>query len=62
MRPPYASFVSLCVLHKDDPAEMHDLSAKYPEKRDAMLKLWYEYMKRNCVIVSEAGPFAQQHP
>ena len=47
---------------KDDSAEMHDLSAKYPEKRDAMLKLWYEYMKRNCVIVSEAGPFAQQHP
>ena len=27
---------------KDDPAEMHDLSAKYPEKRDAMLKLWDE--------------------
>jgi arylsulfatase len=47
---------------KDDPAEMHDLSAKCPEKRDAMLKLWDEYVKRNGVIVSEAGPFAQQQP
>lgn len=47
---------------KDDPAEMHDLSAKYPEKRDTMLKLWDEYVKRNGVIVSEAGPFAQQEP
>jgi len=47
---------------KDDPAEMHDLSAKYPEKRDAMLKLWDEYVKRNGVIVSEAGPYAQQEP
>jgi arylsulfatase len=47
---------------KDDPAEMHDLSAKYPEKRYAMLKLWYEYMKRNGVIVSEAGPYAQHQP
>lgn len=47
---------------KDDPAEMHDLSAKYPEKRDAMLKLWDEYVKRNGVIVSEAGPFAKQEP
>lgn len=47
---------------KDDPAEMHDLSAKYHEKRDAMLKLWDEYVKRNGVIVSEAGPFAKQEP
>jgi arylsulfatase len=47
---------------KDDPAELHDLSAKYPEKRDAMLKLWDDYVKQNGVIVSEAGPFAKQQP
>lgn len=47
---------------KEDPAEMHDLSAKYPEKRDAMLELWNEYVKRNGVIVSEAGPYAQRTP
>lgn len=42
---------------KNDPAEMHDLSRKHPEKREAMLKLWDEYVKTNGVIVSEAGPF-----
>lgn len=47
---------------KEDPSEMHDLSAKYPEKRGAMLKLWDEYVKRNGVIVSEAGPYAQRAP
>lgn len=44
---------------KDDPAEMHDLSAKYPEKRKALLKLWDEYVKTNGVIVSDAGPYAK---
>jgi len=44
---------------KDDPAEMHDLSAQYPEKRQALLKLWDEYVQRNGVIVSEAGPYSQ---
>ncbi|MFO0800489.1 MAG: arylsulfatase [Gemmataceae bacterium] len=44
---------------KDDPAEMHDLSAKHPEKREALLKLWDEYVKRNGVIVSDAGPYAK---
>jgi len=47
---------------KDDPAEMHDVSAKYPDKRKALEKLWDEYVKKNGVIVSEAGPFAQQKP
>lgn len=42
----------------DDPAEMHDLSAKHPAKREALLKLWEEYVKINGVIVSDAGPFA----
>jgi arylsulfatase len=43
---------------KNDPAEMNDLSARHPEKRDAMIRLWDEYVKRNGVIVSDAGPFA----
>lgn len=47
---------------RDDPAELHDLSAKYPDKRKALLKLWDEYVKRNGVIVSEAGPYAQREP
>jgi len=47
---------------KDDPAEMHDLSATHPEKREAMLKLWDEYVKTNNVIVSDAGPFATREP
>jgi arylsulfatase A-like enzyme len=44
---------------KDDPAEMHALSAKHPEKREALLKLWDEYVKTNGVIVSDAGPYAK---
>ncbi len=44
---------------REDPAELHDLSAKYPEKRAALLKLWDEYVKRNGVIVSDAGPYAK---
>jgi arylsulfatase len=47
---------------KDDPAEMHDLSATHPEKREAMLKLWDEYVKTNNVILSDAGPFAKREP
>ena len=47
---------------RDDPAELHDLSAKYPDKREALLELWDEYVKRNGVIVSEAGPYAQPEP
>jgi arylsulfatase A-like enzyme len=42
-----------------DPAELHDLSAKYPEKRKALLELWDEYVKRNGVVLSDAGPFAR---
>ncbi|MCA9010654.1 MAG: arylsulfatase [Planctomycetaceae bacterium] len=44
---------------RDDPAELNDLSAKHPDKRKALLGLWDEYVKRNGVIVSEAGPYAQ---
>jgi arylsulfatase len=47
---------------RDDPAELHNLSAKYPDKHQELLKLWDEYVKKNSVIVSEAGPYAQQKP
>ena len=47
---------------REDPAELHDLSAPYPEKRMALLKLWDEYVSRNGVIVSEAGPYAEPTP
>jgi hypothetical protein len=39
---------------------MHDLSAKHPEKRRAMLALWDEHVKRSGVIVSDAGPYAER--
>jgi len=42
-----------------DPGEMDDLSAAHPERREAMLKLWDEYVKTNGVIVSDAGPYAK---
>jgi arylsulfatase A-like enzyme len=44
---------------KDDLAEMNDLSSKHASRRDAMLKLWDEYVKTNGVIESDAGPFAK---
>jgi arylsulfatase len=47
---------------KDDPAEMHELSATNPEKKAALLKLWDEYVTSNGVIVSDAGPFANRKP
>jgi arylsulfatase A-like enzyme len=47
---------------REDPAELHDLSAQHPDKRSALLELWNEYVKQNSVIVSEAGPYAQQEP
>ena len=43
---------------REDPAELQDLSKKYPEKRDALLTLWEQYAKTNGVILSDAGPFA----
>ncbi len=47
---------------REDPAEMRDLSETHPDKREAMLALWEEYVKRNGVIISEAGPFAPREP
>lgn len=47
---------------RTDPAEIKDLSSAYPEKRISLLKLWDEYIKRNNVVVSDAGPFARRAP
>jgi arylsulfatase len=47
---------------RNDPAELHDLSAQHPDTRKALLALWDEYVKRNGVIVSDAGPYAQREP
>ncbi len=43
---------------KNDFAELHDLSTQHADRRDAMLKLWDEYVKANGVIQADAGPFA----
>jgi arylsulfatase len=45
-----------------DPGELNDLSATHSEKRAAMLELWAEYAKTNGVIISDAGPYAEQAP
>jgi arylsulfatase len=47
---------------KDDPAELRDLSAKYPQRRQSLLKLWDEYARRNGVILTDDGPFAPAKP
>lgn len=47
---------------REDPAELHDLSEKHPEKREAMLKLWDEYVTTNGVVLTEDGPFAKRKP
>lgn len=40
-----------------DPAELHDLSTRHPEKRKALRALWDEYAKENGVIDTGDGPF-----
>jgi arylsulfatase len=43
----------------DDPAELHDLSKTHPDKRQALLALWDEYVKTNGVILTGDGLFAK---
>jgi hypothetical protein len=58
-----ARVVSVATLHlREDPAELHDLSKKYTEKREALLRLWDEYVNANGVIVSGDGPYANREP
>jgi len=44
---------------RDDPAELHDLSKTHPDKRQALLALWAEYVKTNGVILTGDGLFAK---
>jgi arylsulfatase len=41
----------------EDPGEQYDLSAKFPEKKKALVALWDEYVKTNGVIIGERSPF-----
>jgi hypothetical protein len=41
---------------------MNDLSAEHPEKVEAMLQLWDDYVKTNGVILTNDGPFAKSEP
>jgi hypothetical protein len=49
---------------RKDPAGLHNQSAKHPEKRDELIRLWEKYAKSNGVLVGGAGPFAEAkwHP
>ncbi|MCC5867009.1 MAG: arylsulfatase [Gammaproteobacteria bacterium] len=37
----------------EDPAELHDLSARHPEKREELIGRWAEYARRNHVILPD---------
>ena len=43
----------------EDPGEQYDLSDKFPEKKDALVALWGEYVKTNGVIIGARTPFEQ---
>ena len=40
----------------EDPAEQYDLSAKFPQKKKALVALWNEYVKTNGVTIGERSP------
>ncbi|MBK1732691.1 hypothetical protein CKO41_13035 [Thiococcus pfennigii] len=40
-----------------DPAERHDLAAKRPDKRKALLALWDDYVRRHNVILPDRSMF-----
>jgi arylsulfatase len=42
---------------ESDPAETKDLAKLYPEKMNAMLLLWDQYVAENGVILTDDGPF-----
>jgi len=43
----------------EDPGEQNDLSTKYPQKRQKLIALWDEYVKKNGVIIGDRSPFEQ---
>ncbi len=42
-----------------DPGEQYDLSQEFPQRRQALIALWDEYVKMNGVILPERSPFEQ---
>jgi len=41
----------------EDPGEQYDLSGKFPEKKQALIALWDQYVEMNGVIIGERSPF-----
>jgi arylsulfatase len=41
----------------EDPGEQHDLSEKFPERREELIALWDEYEDMNGVIIGDRSPF-----
>jgi len=41
----------------EDLGEQYDLSGKFPEKKNALVALWDEYVKTNGVIIGTRSPF-----
>ena len=41
----------------EDLGEQYDLSDKFPEKKDALVALWDEYVAMNGVIIGDRSPF-----
>lgn len=39
-----------------------DVFAKYPDRRQTMIKLWDDYVQRNGVILTDDGPFVSRKP
>jgi|TARA_Y100000310_G_C20699465_1_gene828367 arylsulfatase len=38
---------------QDDPAELHDLSTEYPEKKRELIALWDKYVKDNGLVLPD---------
>lgn len=43
----------------EDVGEQYDLSEKHPKKREELIVLWDEYVKKNGVIIGNRSPFEQ---
>lgn len=44
---------------KDDPGEVEDLAAEWPEVRDQLIQYWGEYAVANNVLLPEVSPICQ---
>jgi arylsulfatase len=50
MPPPFASGEWALYNIADDPAELNDLSANYPERLEKMIGMWEQYKEDNAVL------------